>query len=57
MAAVTIFNDFGAQKIKFVTVSVVSPTLYHVVMGPDAMILVSECLALSQHFHYPHSHS
>ena len=29
---------FGAQKIKSVTVSIVSPTIYHEVMGPDAMI-------------------
>ena len=31
---------FGAQKIKSATVSTVSPTIYHEVMGPDAMILV-----------------
>ena len=28
------------KKIKFVTVSIVSPTICHEVMGPDAMILV-----------------
>ena len=28
------------QKIKPVTVSTVSPSVYHEVMGPDAMILV-----------------
>ena len=28
------------KKIKSVTVSVVSPSIYHEVMGPDAMILV-----------------
>ena len=28
------------QKIKSVTVSTVSPSIYHEVMGPDAMILV-----------------
>ena len=27
-------------KIKSVTVSIVSPTIFHVVMGPDSMILV-----------------
>ena len=27
-------------KIKLVTVSIVSPSIYHEVMGPDAMILV-----------------
>ena len=30
-------------KIKSVTVSTVSPSICHEVMGPDAMILVSEC--------------
>ena len=29
------------QKIKFVTVSLVSPSICHEVMGPDAMIFVS----------------
>ena len=40
MAAVTICSDFGAQKIKSVTISIVSPSICHEVMGPDAMILV-----------------
>ena len=40
MAAVTICNDFGTQKIKSVTVSIVFPSIYHEVMGPDAMTLV-----------------
>ena len=40
MAAVTIYTDFGAQENKSVTVSIVSPSIYHEVMGPDAMILV-----------------
>ena len=31
------------RKIKSDTVSTVSPSIYHEVMGPDAMILVSEC--------------
>ena len=40
MAAVTIYSDFGApQKIKPVTVSTVSPSIYHEVMGLDTMIL------------------
>ena len=39
MAAVTICNDFGAQKIKSDTVFTVSPSISHEVMGPDAMIL------------------
>ena len=40
MAVATICSDFGAQKIKSVTVSIVSPSVCHRVMGPDAMILV-----------------
>ena len=39
MAAITICSDFGAQKIKSATVSTVSPSISHEVMGPDAMIL------------------
>ena len=39
MAAVTIHSDFGAQD-KSVTVSTLSPSIYHEVMGLDAMILV-----------------
>ena len=50
MAAVTICSDFGAQKIKSVTISIVSPSICHEVMGPDAMILVF--WALSQLFHF-----
>ena len=37
MAAVTICSDFGAQTMS-VTVSTVSPSIYHEVMGPDAML-------------------
>ena len=37
MAAVTICSDFGALKIKSVTVS---PSICREVMGPDAMMLV-----------------
>ena len=40
MAAVTIYSDFGAQKIKFDTVSTVPPSIFHEVMGLDAMIFV-----------------
>ena len=40
------------QKIKSDTVSTVSPSISHEVMGPDAMIFVSECWALSQLFHF-----
>ena len=38
MAAITICSDFGAQENK-VSVSIVSPSICHEVMGPDAMIL------------------
>ena len=38
MAAVTICNDFGAQNIKSLTVSIVSPSICHEVMGPDPVI-------------------
>ena len=38
MAAVTICSDFGAQKNKSATVSTVSPSISHEVMGLDAMI-------------------
>ena len=40
MAAVTICSDFGAPKIKSVTVSTVSPSISQEVMGPDAMIFI-----------------
>ena len=39
MAAITICSDFGAQKVKSATVSIVSPSICHEVMGPDAMVL------------------
>ena len=45
MAAVTIYSDFGAPQIKSVTVSIVSPSICHEVMGPDAMILVFRMLS------------
>ena len=41
------------KKIKSVTVSTVSPSICHEVMGPDTMILVSECRILSQFFQSP----
>ena len=49
MAAVTICSDFGAQKVKSVTVSIVSPSICHEVMGPDAMILVHCLLVQLKH--------
>ena len=41
------------RKIKSDTVSTVSPSISHEMMGPGAMIFVSECWALSQLFHSP----
>ena len=41
MIAVTIHSDFGAQENK-VTVSIVSPSICHEVMGLDVMIFVFE---------------
>ena len=37
MAAVTICSDFGTQEKKSLTVSIVSPSICHEVMGPDAV--------------------
>ena len=51
MAAITICSDFGVQKIKFLIVSTVSPSICHEVMGqPDAMILVSCMLSFKPTF-------
>ena len=41
------------KKIKSVIVSIVSPSICHEAMGPDALILVFECWILSQPFHFP----
>ena len=46
MAAVPICSDSGAPKIKSATVSIVSPSICHEVMGLDAMILVFWMLLL-----------
>ena len=40
MAAVTLCSDFRDPKIKSLTVSIVSPSLSHEVMKPNARILV-----------------
>ena len=47
MAAVFICSDFGALQNK-VTISIVSPSICHEVMGPDAMILVTSYKTLQQ---------
>ena len=48
MAAVTMILE--PKKIKFVTISIVSPTIYHEVMGPDTMILVFWMLSFKPAF-------
>ena len=53
MAAVTICSDFGApQKIKSLTVSFVSPSICHEVMGLGAMILVFLMLSFNPGFSF-----
>ena len=39
MAAINICSYFGAPKIKSATVSTVSPSICHEVVGPDAILL------------------
>ena len=41
MAAVTICSDFGAQEKKSVSVSIVSPSICHEMMEPDAKNVLS----------------
>ena len=53
MVAVTICSGFGAPKIKSDTVSTVSPSISHEVMGPDAMIFVFWMLSFKPTFHSP----
>ena len=55
MAGVTIHSDFGAQE-KSVTVSIVSPSICHKMMGPDAVIFIY-LNVLNQLFHSPLSPS
>ena len=51
MAAVTVRRDLGAQENKkSVTVSIVSLSIYHEEMGPDAMILVFWMLSFKPTF-------
>ena len=50
MAAVTICSHFGASKIKSVTVFIVSPSICHEVMVPDAMIFIFWMVVLCQLF-------
>ena len=50
MAVVTICSDFGAPPKKSVTVSTVSPSICHEVMGQDAMIFVFWMLSFKPTF-------
>ena len=50
MAAVTICSDVGAPQIKPLTVSIVSLSIFHEVMRPDAMILVFWTLSFKATF-------
>ena len=47
------YSNFGAKKIKSLTVSIVSPSTCYEIMGPKAMIFVLECRVLNHLFHFP----
>ena len=51
MAADTICSYFGAQENKICPVSTFSSSIFHEVMGPDAMILVLLMLSFKPAFH------
>ena len=57
MAAVTVWSDFGAQENKVFHRFIVSPPIFHEVMGPDAMSFVfwmlsfKPAFSLSFHLH------
>ena len=53
MDTVTIHSDFGTQENKICHCFHFLLYVCHEVMGPDAMILVYSCWALSQVFHFP----
>ena len=54
LAAVTICSDFRAQENKSITVSIVSPSICHEVMGLDAMVFILNVeFEVSQLFHSP----
>ena len=53
VAAVTICSDLEPKKIKSVTLSIVSPSTCHEVMGPDTMVLLFWMLSFSQLFPLP----
>ena len=53
MTAVTICSDFGVQDIKFVTVSIVSPSICHEGVGLEAMNFRFLNVVLNQLFDCP----
>ena len=55
LAAATICSDFGAPKIKSLTVSIASPSICHEVMGQDAIIISFLNVELNQLFLSPFS--
>ena len=57
MAALAIHSDFGVQENKICHCFHFSPSIYHEVMGPDAMILIFWNLAFKPAFHSPLSPS
>ena len=50
MAAVSICGDLEPKKIKSVTVSIFSPSIFHEMMEPDTMILVFLMLSFKPAF-------
>ena len=50
MVAVTVHSDFGAQEKESVTLSIVSPSICHEVLGLDTMILVFWMLSFKPAF-------
>ena len=50
MAVVTICSDFGDPKIKSLTVSIISSSIYHKVMGLDAMTFLFWMLSFKPAF-------
>ena len=50
MAGVTICSDFVARRIKSLTISIVSPSICHEVIGPDAMIFAFQMLSFKSAF-------
>ena len=50
MAGVTVHSDFGAKKINYVTIPIVSTSICHEVMALDAMILIFLILSFKANF-------